>query len=406
MAPGTPVITRFLLRSVLPGRCWRGVAVLLVACTLLACSTTPDPDPAHAISELPPLRLDNHSLRVDQVAALTPTPDLLAIDQEMREFVQLYTGGVRNSRQRLMMLHRAVTGAATLNVEYDPFAEGGAQDVFYRGSANCLSYANLFVALAREAGLKASYQWLEVRPQWTRMGERVMVRLHVNTLVKLVGGGEYMVDIDPLPSRDIAGTQKMSDADAQALYHSNIAMDALAGEDLEQAWLHGVRALQISPHVPHLWVNLGAIYRMTGQHREAESSYLYALQLDPWDRSAMNNLVVLYQIEGRDEDRDYWEVRVAHYRDGNPYYHAWLGDRAAKEGDWVAALQHYEEAVERLPDDSQLLYTTGLIHYRLDQLQEASTYIKRAIATATLYSDINTYKLQLDMVRRKQLAGI
>ena len=233
-----------------------------------------------------------------------------------------------------------------------------------------------------------------------------MVRLHVNTLVTLVGGGEYMVDIDPLPSRDIAGTQKMSDADAQALYHSNIAMDALAEEDLEQAWLHGVRALQISPHVPHLWVNLGAIYRMAGQHREAESSYLYALQLDPWDRSAMNNLVVLYQIEGRDEDRDYWEVRVAHYRDGNPYYHAWLGDKAADDGDWAVALQHYEEAVERLPDDSQLLYTTGLIHYRLDQLQEASTYIKRAIATASLYSDVNTYKLQLDAVRRKQLAGI
>jgi hypothetical protein len=53
-----------------------------------------------------------------------------------------------------------------------------------------------------------------------------------------------------------------------------------------------------------------------------------------------------------------------------------------------------------------LLYTTGLIYYRLDQLQEASTYINRAIATATLYSDINTYKLQLDAVRRKQLAGI
>jgi len=404
MASGTPVITRYLLRPVSPGRCRRGAAVLLVTATLLACSSTPDA--SRSVSDLPPLQLANHQLTTDQVAARAPTPDLLAIDQEMREFVQLYTGGVRNSRQRLMMLHRAVTGAATLDLQYDPFAEGGAQEVFHRGSANCLSYANLFVAPAREAGLNASYQWLEVRPQWTRMGERVMVRLHVNTMVKLVGGGEYMVDIDPLPSRDIAGTQKMSDADAQALYHSNIAMDALAEEDLEQAWLHGVRALQISPEVPHLWVNLGAIYRMAGQHKEAENSYLYALQLDPWDRSAMNNLVVLYQIEGREEDRDYWEVRVAHYRDGNPYYHAWLGDKAAEEGDWAAALQHYEEAVERLPDDSHLLYTTGMIYYRLDQLQEASTYINRAIATATLYSDINTYKLQLDAVRRKQLAGI
>ncbi len=401
MASGTPVTTRYLLRWV---RCRRGIAALFVAGTLLACSTTPDP--SRTVSDLPPLQLDNHSLSVDEVAARAPTPDLLAIDQEMREFVQLYTGGVRNSRQRLMMLHRAVTGAATLNVEYDPFAEGGAREVFYRGSANCLSYANLFVALAREAGLDARYQWLEVRPQWTRMGERIMVRLHVNTVVKVVGGGEYMVDIDPLPSREIAGTQKISDRDAQALYHSNIAMDALADENLEQAWLHGVRALQISPQVSHLWVNLGAIYRQAGQHREAESSYLYALHLDPWDRSAMNNLVVLYQIEGRDEDRDYWEVRVARYRDGNPYYHAWLGDKAADAGDWAAALQHYEEAVERLPDNSQLLYTTGLIHFRLDQLQDASTYIKRAIATATLYSDINVYKLQLDAVQRKQLAGI
>jgi Flp pilus assembly protein TadD len=404
MASGAPVVTRDLPRSVLPGRCRRGIAVLLVTASLLACSTTPGP--SRSISELPPLHLDNHSLSVDEVAARAPTPDLLAVDQEMREFVQLYTGDVRNSRQRLMMLHRAVTGAATLGVQYDPFAEGSAREVFQRGSANCLSYANLFVALAREADLDASYQWLDVRPQWTRMGERIMVRLHVNTMVKVAGGGEYMVDIDPLPSRDIAGSQEMSDADARALYHNNIAMDALADENLEQAWLHGVRALQISPEMPHLWVNLGAIYRQAGQHREAESSYLYALQLDPWDRSAMNNLVVLYQIEGRDEDRDYWEVRVAHYRDGNPYYHAWLGDKAAEDGDWAAALQHYEEAVERLPNDSRLLYATSLIYFRLDQLQEASTYIKRAIATATLYSDINTYKLQLDAVQRKQLAGI
>ncbi len=32
-------------------------------------------------------------------------------------------------------------------------AGGGARDVFHRGSANCLSYASLFVALAREADL-------------------------------------------------------------------------------------------------------------------------------------------------------------------------------------------------------------------------------------------------------------
>jgi Flp pilus assembly protein TadD len=392
------------LQSVLPGRCWRAMAVSTLAAALLACSTLPDS--SRSVSELAPLQLEGHSVTVAEVAARAPTPDLLALDQDMRDFVALYTGGVRNRRQRLTMLHQAVTGAATLDLQYDPVAEGTAQEVFHRGSANCLSYANLFVALAREAGLDAGYQWLDVRPQWTRLGERIMVRLHVNVMVKVSSREHYMVDIDPLPSRDIAGSQAISDSEAQALYHSNIAMEALAAEQLELAWLNGVRALQLSPATAHLWVNLGAIYRFAGQHREAESSYLYALQLDPWGRSAMNNLVVLYGIEGRAQDRDYWAVQVARYRDQNPYYHAWLGDQAVESQDWQAALQYYEEALALLPDDSRLLYAAGITHYQLDELTAASNYIKRAIKTATLRSDIENYQLQLEAVQRKQLAGI
>ena len=404
MAVHMLVTERYALGWTLLVRCWRGVAMLLICIATLACSTTPEH--VRSVSQLAPLQLEHQTVTVADVAASVPTPELLATDAQMREFVQLYTGGVRNSRQRLMMLHRAITGIATLNIEYDPLADGTAQEVFHRGSANCLSYANLFVALAREAGLKAEYQWQEVRPQWSRTGERLMVRLHVNVMVTLQGGGKYMVDIDPLPSRDIAGSKQISDVAAEALYYNNIAMDALAKENLEQAWLHEVRALELAPDEPHFWVNLGAIYRFVGQHREAESSYLYALDLDRWDRSAMNNLVVLYNLEGREEDKDYWEGRVGRYRDRNPYYHAWLGDQAVESDDWSMALEHYEEALALTPDDSHLLYSAGLVHYRLDELQEASTYIKRAIQSATLRSDIETYKIQLKAVKRKQLAGI
>jgi tetratricopeptide (TPR) repeat protein len=387
----------------LASRCC-GLIIALCGCSLVAaCSSFHHA--SRSVSDLSPLHLPEHTLTVADLAARAPTPDLLATDQEMRDFVELYTGGVRNARQRLTMLHRAVSGAATLDMQYDSGADGTAREVFHRGSANCLSYASLFVALAREAGLEAHYQWLEVRPQWTRQGERVMVRLHVNVVVKLGSGSQYMVDIDPLPSRDIAGSQQISDRAAQALYHSNIAMESLAQNDLEQAWLHGVRALQLDPAEAHLWVNLGAIYRMADQHRDAEDSYLYALQLDPWDRSAMNNLVVLYNIEGRDQDRDYWEQRVARYRDANPFYHAWLGDEAAAGGNWERALHYYEEALALLPDDSRLLYSTGLAHYELDQLDAAAGYIQRAISTATLRSDIDSYQLQLEQVQQ-QLAGI
>jgi Flp pilus assembly protein TadD len=383
---------------------WRAIAVCLLAVSLTACGTTHQA--SRTVRDLPPLQLEGRTLSVDAVPGLAPTPDLLAVDDAMRRFVDQYTGDVHGARQRLMMLHRAIKGAGTLNLEYDPFADGTAKEVFHRGTANCLSYANLFVALAREAGLNASYQWLEVRPQWTRMGERLAVRLHVNVMVDLAGREHYMIDIDPLPSREIAGSRRISDRDAQALYHNNIAMEALAANDLEQAWVHEVRALQLSPLIPHLWVNLGAVYRLSGQHGEAERSYLYALELDPWDRSAMNNLVVLYGLEGREKDREYWVQRVERYREFNPYYHAWLGDMAGENGEWRQALSHYQHALELLPEDSRLLFATGVIHYHLDELKDASRYIERAIGAADLRSDIETYRAQLRVVEQARTAGL
>jgi Flp pilus assembly protein TadD len=343
---------------------------------------------------------------VDQVAGIAPTPDLLALDDEMREFVARYTAGVKSDRQRLKMLHGALIGAGSHDLQYDPFADGTAQEAFHRGSANCLSYASLFIALAREADLDASYQWLEIKPEWSLIGERVAVRLHVNTRIDLGRHAQYMVDLDPVASRDVANTDRLSDQDGLALYHNNLAMDALSQEELTAAWAHSVQAIRLSPEMPHLWVNLGAIYRASGQHREAEASYRQALELDHTDRSAMNNLAVLYGLEGREGDRDYWLDQVERYRQANPYFHAWQGDIAGKAGDWREALRHYEKALRLLPEDSHLLYAKGNIHYELNDLEEAARLLKEAIDNAPRVSDREAYQVRLDAVRQEALAGI
>ncbi|MDH3992831.1 MAG: hypothetical protein OEV47_07950, partial [Gammaproteobacteria bacterium] len=171
-----------------PGRLatrWRLFALALVLIgALSACAGTPSTLDPQVIDQLAPLQLAAGELAASEAAAGVATPDLLAMDDSMRDFVARYTGGTGNSRQRMMALHRAITGAGILNIQYDPFADGSAREVFYRGTANCLSYANLFIALAREAGLDAHYQWLEVRPRWSRVGERISVGLHVNVVVK------------------------------------------------------------------------------------------------------------------------------------------------------------------------------------------------------------------------------
>jgi Flp pilus assembly protein TadD len=375
--------------------------ILLFSILLSACAG-PSVAP-RSVAALAPLQLEGREVSVAEVSEQINTPDLLAVDEEMRAFVKGYATGSRRSRQRLMNLHRAVRGSATLGIDYDAAAEGSAEEVFHRGTANCLSYATLFVALAREAGLKANYQWLKVRPQWTIEGERVMRRVHVNALVNTGSHDRFMVDIDPLPTSDIAGSRVLEDSDATALYHANIAMYALADERTEAAWLHSVRALQLSPKMPQLWVNLGAVYRYAGQHGEAEAMYRHALELDPGNEPAMNNLVVLYAIEGREQERALWATKVQRYREHNPYYHAWLGDRAADAQDWPAALGFYKKAVKLLPEDSRMLYSLGVAYGEVDRPAIASGLIQQAIEHATLRSDIETYKLHLQDLEAQRL---
>lgn len=382
----------------------RARSLSLLAIFLAGCSQ----NPAHrdAVDALPPLYRGDALVAVSDVARSTPTPALLELDEEMHAFVERYAGASPNPRQRLINLHAAVKGSGTLGMQYDPFAEGTARDAFNRGSANCLTYAHLFVALARDARLDARYQWLEVRPQWTRVGERVARRLHVNVLVRLPNGEQYMVDIDPLQSRDIAGSSVLSDSDGAALYHSNIAVEALSGDDLELAWRNSVRALQLSPAMTHLWVNLGAIYRAAGQPDAAEQAYFQALKLDPGEHSAMNNLMVLYADLGREDERAYWATRVERHRQSSPFFHAWLGDRAAEREAWEKALGHYRRAIELRPDDSRLLYALGMIEYRRGDFDAATRWIGRAIDRATLRGDIDHYRLQLETVRREATAAL
>ena len=380
---------------------WTVLMALLMALLLAGCSSAPRDRSSLALIE--PLQLEGRVVTLGDAAAIPDAPDLLALDEQMRAFVEMYAGS-GSQHTRLLSLHQAMKSGAMLDMQYDPFAEGSASDAFHRGTANCLSYAHLFVALAREAGLDARYQWLEVRPQWTRMGERVAVRLHVNTLVRIKSGERFMVDIDPLPSRDVADTRLISDRDAQALFHNNIAMDAFAVDELETAWLHMVKALRLSPNMQQLWVNIGAIYRRSGQLEAAERSYFQALVYDRDDRSAMNNLVILYEEMGRESEKAYWVERVERYRNNNPYYHAWLGDKAAEEGDWGSAREHYDEALERKPGDSRLLYAAGLIRYQLNDLEGATSYITEAMEAATLRADVETYRVQLEAVRQEQLA--
>jgi tetratricopeptide (TPR) repeat protein len=357
-----------------------------------------------ALSKLEPLRYEGTITPVHEALREIPDNDLLALSPEMKEFSDRYIRANRNSRTRLRMLHRSLSSKAMVGMQYNPHADGSAAQAFASGEANCLSYAHLFVALARYSGLNARYQSLTLRPEWSRHGDRVALRRHVNVVIRLRGNEEYMVDIDPVSPERVTRVDELTDAQAHALQDNNLAMTALLEENIGDAWKHALRALQRSPDTDYLWVNLGAIYRQAGQDAAAEKSYFQALALNPNSRSAMNNLVVLYTDLGQVDKALEWDRQVEMHRRQNPYYYAHLAEVAEGEGDLELALAHYQRALARQKEDPDLYFQVGKIYLAMHQPQKSIHYVELAIKHARMAGEREAYRAYLSSIGRDALA--
>ena len=99
----------------------------------------------------PPLNNQGAVVHVNDV-------DVLAVSPAMDEFLERYILKYSSSQTRLELLTNSVTNSGVLGFEYDESRTLTAAEAFETRSGNCIGFANLMVALARQAGLKARYQ--------------------------------------------------------------------------------------------------------------------------------------------------------------------------------------------------------------------------------------------------------
>ena len=367
------------------GRAIAGLVVLLMSGCAHHYHATP------AVNDLPALQLADNAISPGTALEGIVTPDLLGLSPEMREFVDRYISH-GNDRQRMLTLHRSLRTPAMVDVTYDPGADGTAADVFASGAANCLSYAHMFVALGRYAGLDVHYQSLELRPEWARHGNQIALRRHVNVRVDLRRGEQYMVDIDPVSRARVASAGIISDDAAAALYHANHSMDALLQGNRARAFGEALRALELAPDIDYLWVNLGAIYRESGQDQAAEQVLRAALEVNPDSRPAMNNLAVLFHARGDLEEGRYWEDRVRARREANPYYHYHLGEQAEESGALDDALEHYLTAIRLKDSDAEFYYRVARVYYAQHKHEETVIFLEKAIDRSSLVGERDEYR--------------
>ncbi|AWL13070.1 hypothetical protein HMF8227_02618 [Saliniradius amylolyticus] len=379
------------------------VGVLLVF--LLGCETTN----THRYAEMDAGFQDRFFEGYQEVAIETEE-QVFAISPSMVRFIEQRRRYAESPKEQVQELVKGIFGRANMNLVYNSTANNTASQTFAQGQANCLSMTIMTYALADYAGMQVHFQQVEVPEFWERRDGVSLLNGHVNLRIYPGDDSRYMyfsrpgleVDFDPSEYRDVFESEKISKQRVLAMFYNNKAADALVKDDYVTAYAYLKRALMTDPELPEGWVNLGVLYRYNHLLGEAEAAYHQALNLAP-NHTALENLALLYQMTGRDEQAEVMLARIERQRQDNPYYHFLLGEIALDESHPKEAIDHYRDALKL--DRNKHVFYFGLARAfaELGNMDATRRYLKKARQYADYQDEERRYDNKLNLLSRVSL---
>jgi Flp pilus assembly protein TadD len=381
-------VTRWAVLGLLPA--------LVAGCTA--------PLPASSTRITPEQLLEGRPLTGGVEPAPLPDVAILALDDDMRRFVAERMPATGSDSWRLRQLLRGLLDDERFAIEYQERTYTAAE-AFHLRRANCLAFTNLFVALARAAGLRVHFQEVDVPPDWSLAGGLLVQNRHMNTLVDVGPRSEQIVDFNMADFRTSYERRVISDERARAHYYSNVAAERLEAGELVPALQNFRKALAADSGFVPAWINLGSLYQRAGQPAWAEAAWLHALDLAPREFVAMSNLERLFRATGRPAEAEEFRSRLYRHRQQNPYYRYEQARVAFASQDYPAAIGHLRFAIDRKANEDRFYALLGLAYLRGGDAASGERWMARAEELAGDESLKQAYHSKLERLRRDQVTN-
>ena len=347
----------------------RTVLTALTPLLLAACASTPYLN----ASRIAPLQ--------GQPEVKVATLDLHAVSPAMEKFLDSYVP-IEDSRDRKAWnLVWAVTDPNVLGFEYDPALTLSSENTFGKRTGNCLAFSSMLMAMAKNRGLKAWYQEVEIPPQWQSVNNTLLVSKHINVVIE-GNRDEWVVDITGRASDKARKVNRLPEKAALAQYYNNLGADALMEDRLPEAYAYFVKAIETDRSLSYLWSNLAVVYGRNEQDDDAKQSYLMALRLDPRNANAANNLYIIYEQEGDHQSSGKYRRMVERHRRKNPYYLYYLSSLAFDEGRYRDSRDMLSKAIELQDQEYRFHYGMARTLAEEGDLSAAQASLDRALQLA------------------------
>ncbi len=192
----------------------------------------------------------------------TDFPSPATVDTEMVRWAASRVPASLPAERRLVLLHRALVQRGGLDLEISG-RTSTARQAFAERRANCVSFAHLYVGLARRLGLPVYFLLARGIAKQGRQRDLRVLEGHM-----AVGYGEGVralaIDLDGVRRTDFRRFEKVGDPVAEAVFYSNVGVEALLDGSGRKAVVFLEKATEQAPELAPLWANLGVARRRAG----------------------------------------------------------------------------------------------------------------------------------------------
>ncbi|MDP3294509.1 MAG: transglutaminase domain-containing protein [Nevskia sp.] len=362
------------------GRIQSAILLVAVSATLTGCASLP---------EQPSISTDDAAWALagaDRLPASTTPPaiedlpSLLAVSDEMRRFAQDATRRESSISDKTRALAAALHAEDGRHLRYDAEATLSAEQAFLQRRANCLSYTLLFVALAREVGIPATFNEVDIPPIWELGDDQTLLLYrHINARIVLTPSQYQIVDVggeDYSPRYD---QRTLTDQAALAQFYNNRAVELRLQRRHGEALRYQLRSLELLPDAGYLWANLSSLYLRDGQLRAASIAITQALLLEPRSVSSYNTAADIHAQLGNTQLAAYFHKRAQAYLEQNPYYHFQLALTALKERDELRAYRETRQAILLSPTDPRFFFLAAELLQRFGDTEHSGEILQIAL---------------------------
>jgi len=205
-------------------------------------------------------------------ATLLGAEQVLAVSEAMRHYLNQDLAPLLRRQGPMLGLVTALTQPQWLQLHYDASTTRTAAQAFDSRSGNCLSLVILTAALAHELGLQVHFQEVLTDELWSRQAGMYVSSGHVNvTLGKPLSrargfdaASSLTIDFLPPDQAQTLRVKPLAESTVLAMFMNNHAAEAIAQNDLDQAYAWARAAILQDPSFLSAYNTLAVVYLRHG----------------------------------------------------------------------------------------------------------------------------------------------